>query len=67
MLLFKKEKQVVELILKHLDMVEDCLMNAIKTIEYYTDLQKKAVDSIERIIPADKKAEARKNLELCLF
>ena len=37
MLLFKKEKQVVELILKHLDMVEDCLMNAIKTIEYYID------------------------------
>ena len=37
MVLFKKEKQVVELILKHLDMVEECIMNAIKTIEYYLE------------------------------
>ena len=37
MLMFKKEKQVIELILKHLDMVEDCLLNAIKTIEYYIE------------------------------
>ena len=37
MLLFKKEKEVIELILKHLDMVEDCLLNATKTIEYYLE------------------------------
>ena len=35
MLLFKKEKEVIELILKHLNMVEDCLLNAIQTIEHY--------------------------------
>jgi predicted phosphate transport protein (TIGR00153 family) len=37
MVLFKKEKQVVEFILKHLDMVEECMLNAIKTIEFYLE------------------------------
>ena len=37
MLLFKKEKEVIELILKHLDMIEECLMDGIKTIEFYLD------------------------------
>ena len=37
MLLFKKEKEVIELILKHLDMVEECLMAGIKTVEFYLD------------------------------
>jgi predicted phosphate transport protein (TIGR00153 family) len=37
MFLFKKEKEVIELILNHLDMVEDCLLNAIRTIEYYLE------------------------------
>jgi len=37
MLLFKKEKEVVELILKHLDMVEECIKNGIQTIEYYLE------------------------------
>ncbi|UCE54001.1 MAG: DUF47 domain-containing protein [Desulfobacterales bacterium] len=37
MLLFKKEKEVVKLILKHLDMIEECLKNGIKTIEYYLE------------------------------
>jgi len=37
MLLFKKEKEVIELILKHLDMVEDSLKTGIKTIEYYLE------------------------------
>jgi predicted phosphate transport protein (TIGR00153 family) len=37
MLLFKKEKEVVKLILKHLDMIEECLKNGIKTVEYYLE------------------------------
>ncbi|MBT8368210.1 MAG: DUF47 family protein [Deltaproteobacteria bacterium] len=35
MLLFKKEKQVIEYILKHLDLVEESLKTGIKTIENY--------------------------------
>ena len=35
MLLFKKEKQVIEYILKHLDLVEDSLKTGIKTIDNY--------------------------------
>ena len=35
MLLFKKEKEVIELILKHLDLVEDCMKAATQAIEYY--------------------------------
>ena len=35
MLLFKKEKQVIEFILKHLDLVEDSLKTGIKTIDNY--------------------------------
>jgi predicted phosphate transport protein (TIGR00153 family) len=37
MLLFKKEKQVIEYILKHLDLVEDSLKTGIKTIENYLE------------------------------
>ena len=37
MLLFKKEKEVIGLILKHLDLIEECLMTGIKTIEYYLE------------------------------
>jgi predicted phosphate transport protein (TIGR00153 family) len=37
MVVSKKEKQVVDLILKHLDMVEKCILNAIKTIENYLE------------------------------
>jgi predicted phosphate transport protein (TIGR00153 family) len=37
MLLFKKEKEVVKLILKHLDMIEECLKNGIQTVEYYIE------------------------------
>jgi predicted phosphate transport protein (TIGR00153 family) len=35
MFLFKKEKEVVELIMKHLDMVEECLEDGIKAVEFY--------------------------------
>jgi predicted phosphate transport protein (TIGR00153 family) len=35
MLLFKKEKEVIGLILKHLEMIEQCLMTGIETIEFY--------------------------------
>lgn len=37
MWLFKKEKEVIELILKHLDMVEQCLKSGIRTIELYLE------------------------------
>ena len=35
MFFFKKEKEVVELLLKHLDVVEECLTTGIKTIQTY--------------------------------
>ena len=34
---FKKEKEVIELILKHLELVEDSLKTGIRTIEFYLD------------------------------
>jgi predicted phosphate transport protein (TIGR00153 family) len=34
---FKKEKQVIELIIKHLELVEDSLKTGIQTIEFYLD------------------------------
>lgn len=37
MLLFKKEKQVIESILKHLDLVEETLKTGIRTIEFYLE------------------------------
>ena len=37
MILFKKEKEVVELILKHLDVIEDVIKSGLKTIEFYLD------------------------------
>ena len=37
MRLFKKEKQVIELILKHLDLIEGSMKNGLKTIEFYLD------------------------------
>ena len=36
-MLFKKEKEVIEYILKHLDLVEDSLKTGIKTIEFYLE------------------------------
>ena len=36
-MLFKKEKEVIELILKHLDAVEESLKSGIKTIEFYLE------------------------------
>lgn len=54
MFLFKKEKEVVELLIKHLEAVEECLMRGIKTIQEYLsgNLQEakalsKRVDAIE--------------------
>ena len=37
MVFFKKEKEVIELILKHLNLVEDSLKTGIRTIEVYLD------------------------------
>ena len=34
---FKKEKEVIELILKHLDLVEDSIKTGLRTIELYLD------------------------------
>ena len=36
-MLFKKEKKVIELILKHLDMTEETVKDSMKTIQYYLD------------------------------
>jgi predicted phosphate transport protein (TIGR00153 family) len=35
MALFKKEKEVIELIIKHLDMAEDCVKTSLKAGEFY--------------------------------
>jgi predicted phosphate transport protein (TIGR00153 family) len=35
MALFKKEKEVIELIIKHLDVVEDCAQSSLKAGEFY--------------------------------
>ncbi|MBT8331692.1 MAG: DUF47 family protein [Deltaproteobacteria bacterium] len=37
MMLFKKEKKVIELILKHLDMTEETVKDSLKTLQYYID------------------------------
>ncbi len=37
MIIFKKEKEVIELIIKHADKMEECLSKAIKTLEAYLD------------------------------
>ena len=37
MALFKKEKEVVELILKHLDLIVETMDSGLKTIEFYLD------------------------------
>jgi predicted phosphate transport protein (TIGR00153 family) len=37
MILFKKEKEVIELILKHLDVTEKTIKGSLKTIEFYLD------------------------------
>lgn len=37
MALFKKEKKVVQLVLKHLDKVEECIATAAKTVELYLE------------------------------
>ena len=49
MLLFKKEKQVIEYILKHLDLVEDSLKTGIKTIESDKTITNNYVDDHLRI------------------
>ena len=35
MILFKKEKEVIELILKHLEVIENVIKSGLKTIEFY--------------------------------
>jgi len=37
MIIFKKEKEVIELIIKHADKMEECLSTAIKTLETYLE------------------------------
>ena len=37
MILFKKEKKVIELILKHLNMTEETIKDCLKTIQFYLD------------------------------
>ena len=35
MILFKKEKEVIELILKHLDLIENTIKSSLKSVEFY--------------------------------
>jgi len=37
MILFKKEKEVIELILKHLDLIENTIKSSLKSVEFYLD------------------------------
>jgi len=37
MILFKKEKEVIELILQHLDLIENTIKSSLKSVEFYLD------------------------------
>jgi predicted phosphate transport protein (TIGR00153 family) len=37
MIIFKKEKEVIELILKHLNVIEDAIKSGLKAVEFYLD------------------------------
>lgn len=52
MFLFKKEKEVAELLIKHLETVEECLMTGIKTIQEYLS------ENIEEAKTLAKKVDA---------
>ena len=51
---FKKEKVVIELILKHLDLVEDSLKTGIRTIELYLDDNISEAKVLGRIVRSEE-------------
>ena len=58
MFLYKKEKEVVELLNKHLDIVDECLAVGIKTIqEYLSGNLKEAKDLAKRVDAIESRAD----------
>ena len=45
---FKREKEVIELVMQHLDKVEECLLTAIKTLQAYLKGQKNEAKTLSR-------------------
>ncbi len=62
--ILQKSKEMKERMLKadNGEALGEILADGTNVINYYTDLQKKALDSIERIVPEDEKTATRKYL-----
>ena len=52
MFFFKKEKEVVELLIRHIDIVEDCLTTAIRTVQTYLKEDKKEAKELAKQVDA---------------
>ena len=59
MILFKKEKEVIDLIEKHADKMEECLSTAINTIQAYL---KESIDEAKKLGRETDKIEAQADL-----
>lgn len=59
MIFFKKEKEVIVLIIKHVEIVEDCVLSAAKTIKSYL---KDDIDSAKRLAHQVDRIETRADL-----
>jgi hypothetical protein len=59
MIIFKKEKEVIELIIKHSDKVEECLMTATKTLQAYLENQ---IDKAKELARETDKIELQADL-----
>jgi predicted phosphate transport protein (TIGR00153 family) len=59
MIFFKKEKEVIVLIVKHTEIVEDCLLSAAKAIDSYL---KDDIDSAKRLAQQVDRIETRADL-----
>ena len=56
MILFKKEKEVIDLIEKHADKMEECLSTSIKTIQaYLKENIDEALGVLDRCISEEEK------------
>jgi uncharacterized protein len=59
MIIFKKEKEVIELIIKHSDKVEECSTTAIKTLQAYLENQ---IDKAKELARKTDKIETQADL-----
>ena len=59
MIFFKKEKEVIDLILKHVDVVEECLVTAMETIDAYLKGEK---DKAKKLSHQTDKIESNADL-----